>query len=80
MIKITKPNGDYFYAITMDTPDASYLIKVNVKIDTKPKDEDDEKDFFGGDSDDIGTSDDSFPEESEEPIEEESNEDDFDDE
>ena len=41
---------------------------MNVKIDSKPKDEDDERDFFGGDSDEIGTSDDSFPEESEEPL------------
>jgi hypothetical protein len=80
VIKITKPNGDYFYAITLDTSEASYLIKVNVKIDSKPKDEDDERDFFGGDSDEIGTSDDSFPEESEEPFEEESSNEDFDDE
>jgi len=69
VIKVTKPNNDFFYAITLDTEDTSYLIKVNVKIDTKVKDEDDEKDFFS-DSDDIGTDGDSFPEESEEPAEE----------
>lgn len=62
VFKVTKPNNDFFYAITLDTEDSSYLIKVNVKIDTKPKDDDDEKDFFG-DSDDIGTSEDSFPDE-----------------
>jgi hypothetical protein len=69
VIKVTKPNNDFFYAITLDTDDTSYLIKVNVKIDTKAKDEDEEKDFFS-DNDDIGTNEDSFPEESEEPAEE----------
>jgi hypothetical protein len=62
VIKVTKPNNDFFYAITLDTDDTSYLIKVNVKIDSKPKDEDEEKDFFS-ESDDIGTNEDSFPDE-----------------
>lgn len=62
VIKVSKPNGDFFYAITLDTADASYLIKVPVKIDTKIKDEDDEKALFS-ESDDIGTSEDSFPDE-----------------
>ena len=60
VVKINKPNNEYFYAITLDTDDANYLIKVDVKIDTKSNDEDDEKDFFG-DSDSIGTDSDSFP-------------------
>jgi hypothetical protein len=34
IFKVTKPNGDFFHAITVDTKDASYLIKVDVKIDT----------------------------------------------
>ena len=69
VIKVEKPNGDFFYAVTLDTDDTSYLIKVNVKIDAKPKEDDDEKDFFG-DNDDIGTNEDNFPEEaSEEPEE-----------
>jgi hypothetical protein len=62
VMKVSKPNGDFFYAITLDTADASYLVKVPVKIDTKIKDEDDEKALFS-ESDDIGTSEDSFPEE-----------------
>lgn len=70
VIKVDKPNGEFFYAITLDTDDTSYLVKVNVKIDSKPKDEDEERDFFG-ESDDIGTSEDSFPDEaSDEPAEE----------
>lgn len=62
VIKVTKPNNDYFYAITLDTEEASYLIKVNVKIDTKPKEDDEDKGFFS-DSDSIGTDDDTFPDE-----------------
>lgn len=69
VIKVSKPNGDFFHAITLDTDDANYLIKVPVKIDTKIKEEDEEKAFFS-DSDEIGTSEDSFPEESEEPVDE----------
>jgi len=33
---------DFFYAITVDTEDASYLIKVPVKIDTKANLNDDD--------------------------------------
>ena len=61
VIKVTKPNNEFFYAITLDTDDASYLIKVNVKVDTKPKDDEDDKGFFS-DSDSIGTDEDTFPE------------------
>lgn len=43
--KFEKPNGDFFYYFTLDTEDASYLVKVDVKIDTKIKDDDD-KDYF----------------------------------
>ena len=31
--KITKPNGDYFHAINVDTKKVSYLVKLEVKID-----------------------------------------------
>lgn len=79
VIKVTKPNNEFFYAITLDTEDASYLIKVNVKIDTKPKDEDDEKGFFS-DSDNIGTDDDTFPDDIEDEQDGEFNEDNFSDE
>ena len=34
IFKVTKPSGDFFHAITVDTKDTSYLIKVDVKIDT----------------------------------------------
>ena len=31
--KITKPNGEYFHSISVDTKKVSYLVKVDVKID-----------------------------------------------
>ncbi len=33
--KVTKPNGEFFYAFNIDTDNASYLVKVNVKVDSK---------------------------------------------
>jgi len=33
IIKVDKPNGDFFHAITVDFEDISYLVKVDVKID-----------------------------------------------
>jgi hypothetical protein len=42
-IKVPLPNGTFFFAITLDTEEISYLIKVPVKIDTKT---DKDEDFF----------------------------------
>jgi len=40
-IKVPTSGGAFFFAITLDTEDTSYLIKVPVKVDTKSeKDED----------------------------------------
>jgi hypothetical protein len=39
VIKVQKPNNDFFYAITVDTADTSYLIKVDVKIDNLTEEE-----------------------------------------
>ena len=50
VIKVNTPKNDFFYGVTLDTPDVSYLVKVPVKIDTKP-DESDEKEY--GDDDNI---------------------------
>ena len=33
--KVTKPSGDFFYAINVDTDSISYLVKVSVKVDSK---------------------------------------------
>lgn len=51
MIRIDKPSGDFFYAVMLETEEINYLVKVNVKIDTKPEEEL-EKDFYGEDEGD----------------------------
>lgn len=47
VIKVKTQGEDFFYAITVDTDDASYLIKVPVKIDTKGISDDDALDEIG---------------------------------
>ena len=34
IVRYPKPNGEYFFAVPLETKDANYLIKVEVKIDT----------------------------------------------
>lgn len=41
MIRIDKPNGEFFYAVLLPTRDVNYLVKVNVKIDDDPEEEED---------------------------------------
>lgn len=33
IFKVEKPDGSFFYAISLEIPDAVYLIKIDVKID-----------------------------------------------
>jgi hypothetical protein len=35
LIKVNKNNGEFFYAVTLDTEMADYLVKVDVKIDSE---------------------------------------------
>lgn len=65
MIRIDKPNGEFFYGVMLETEDTNYLVKVNVKIDDKSE-EDLDKDIYGDDepddikgADDIADTDDS---------------------
>ena len=59
VFKVEKPDGTFFYAISLEVPDAIYLVKVDVKIDDY---DDIEKGLFGGGSDDEdGDSSDEFP-------------------
>ena len=44
MMRIDKPNGDFFFAVPFET----YLVKIDVKIDEVGADDDD-KDFYGDD-------------------------------
>lgn len=48
MIRVDKPNGDFFYAVPFETEDTAYLVKIDVKIDDASIDDED-KDFFDDD-------------------------------
>ena len=50
LIKVQKPNGDFFHAITVDFKDISYLVKVDVKIDNLTEEEFEKQ--FGSSSND----------------------------
>jgi hypothetical protein len=62
LIKVNKGNGEFFYAITLDTETADYLVKVDVKIDSEI--EEVEKALF--EQPDAG--DDDFPDDDTEPF------------
>lgn len=47
--KYPKPDNSFFHAITLDTEDTSYLIKVNVKIDNINKEKLEEQIFASDD-------------------------------
>lgn len=48
MIRVDKPNGDFFYAVPYDTDEVAYMIKIDVKIDDSAQDDDDD-DLKGAD-------------------------------
>lgn len=48
MMRIDKPNGDFFYAVPFETEEVSYLVKIDVKIDDIT-DDDDDKDYYDDD-------------------------------
>jgi hypothetical protein len=48
MMRIDKPNGDFFFAVPFETEEISYLVKIDVKIDDAPADDDD-KDYYDDD-------------------------------
>lgn len=45
MMRIDKPNGDFFYAVPFETDEVNYLVKIDVKIDDRSE-EDEEKDYY----------------------------------
>jgi len=60
IMKISKPDGSFFHAIKIETLDAIYLVKVDVKIDDYVEVE---KEMFGdGATSGDGDDDDGFPE------------------
>ncbi len=59
LVKYTPPKGDAFYAVTVEIPDAIYLVKIKVKTDDA---EDLERWLDGDDGDDSdGNDGDSLP-------------------
>ena len=48
MMRVDKPNGDFFYAVPFEIDEVSYLVKIDVKIDDHSQD-DDEKDYYDDD-------------------------------
>lgn len=45
MMRVDKPNGDFFYAVAFDTDEVAYLVKIDVKVDDHAQDDDD-KDYY----------------------------------
>lgn len=62
IFKVEKPNGDFFYAVSLEVPDAIYLVKIKVKIDDYQDVENDLfKDEDSDDDSDTDADDDRFP-------------------
>ena len=59
VFKVEKPDGSFFYTISLEVPGAIYLVKVDVKIDDY---EDVERGLFGGGTDDGGDDSEEFSE------------------
>ena len=60
MIRVEKPNGDFFYAVPFDTDEIAYMVKIDVKVDDNSHDDD--KDYYDDEikgADDIQGDDDS---------------------
>jgi hypothetical protein len=53
IIKVQKPNDEFFHAITIDVEDVCYLVKVDVKIDNLTEEEFEKQ--FGSTEDDADT-------------------------
>lgn len=68
VIPISKPNGETIYAVRLETPDTSYLVKVEVKIDTGDDDDDDSNvDFDSSSEGGNDSSDSSYDDDDNEP-------------
>ena len=54
IIKVEKPNGDYFHAVSLEVPGAHYLVKIKVKVDDIEDIQDDLFKDGDNDNDDSG--------------------------
>ena len=48
MMRIPKPNGEFFFAVPFETEEISYLVKIDVKIDDASTEEED-RDYYDDD-------------------------------
>ena len=48
MMRIPKPNGEFFFAVPFETEEISYLVKIDVKIDDASHEEED-RDYLDDD-------------------------------
>lgn len=47
LMRVSKPDGTFFCAVQYETPEANYLVKIDVKIDNRAAaEEDDEKEYY----------------------------------
>lgn len=63
IFKVEKPNGDCFYAVYLEIPEAVYLVKIDVNMDDYSNAEDDLFSGNDGDDGDEGDGDNTFPDE-----------------
>lgn len=69
IIKVEKPNGDFFHAVSLEVPGAIYLVKIKVKVDDIEDIQDDLFKDEDSDGDDSGDEEDNtFPAVSDEEI------------
>ena len=45
MMRVDKPNGDFFFAVPFETEEISYLVKIDVRVDDIT-DDDDDKEYY----------------------------------
>ena len=43
LMRIDKPNGDFFFVVPFETEEVSYLVKIDVRVDDITDDEDDKE-------------------------------------
>lgn len=48
LIRVDKPNGDFFFAVPFETDEVSYLVKIDVRVDDIT-DDDDDKEYYDDD-------------------------------
>lgn len=66
--KINKPSGEIIYVVPMETDDAIYMVKMDVKVDTKLSEEEFDKEIFSASkSQDFGEEEHEEEEEEEKP-------------